>query len=730
MTTMPAQVVTQLIKAPLIAAHEIATVHQNLKQLLPGQLPNPILYIQKQLTNIKPIPHLHLKVEKITNSYYLAAPTTLLSCVALHFDYAGVTVPFGDDKPLTHIQGQIINTINRHTAEEKKAYRKLESAGLTRFNLSSSGKTSDLLDCESPEHWKFFILTVLPDLQQAGWQVTIDPDFPYHYVEIKDNDWYSDIDETSDNQWFDLELGIMLDGERINLPPLLLTAIRQLPKEFTTQDIALAVGPINIPLPDGRILLLPIQRVKPILQVLTELYDINTELDAGKLRLSVLRSMQLAELTEAASNIAKFRWLGGEHVLKIGERLRNFSGIVASPPPSEFNATLRPYQQEGLNWLQFLREYELAGILADDMGLGKTVQTLAHLLLEKQSGRMQQPSLVIAPTSLMFNWRMEAEKFAPDLRVLTLHGKERKENFSQAQNYDLILTTYPLVVRDEKYLLSQNYYLLILDEAQIIKNPKAKVTQIVQCLNTKHRLCLTGTPMENHLGELWSLFHFLLPGLLGEAKQFQRLFRTPIEKHQDADRRSSLARRVAPFMLRRTKQQVITELPEKIEVIRTLELSTTQCDLYESIRLAMHAKVTDAIKKKGAARSQIIILDALLKLRQICCDPRLLKIESAKKLAVHSAKLDALMELLPTLLEEGRQILLFSQFTEMLGLIEQRIHEMNIPYVILTGNTVDREQPIRQFQNGEVKLFLISLKAGGVGLNLTAADTVIHYDPW
>jgi len=330
----------------------------------------------------------------------------------------------------------------------------------------------------------------------------------------------------------------------------------------------------------------------------------------------------------------------------------------------------------------------------------------------------------------MFNWRMEAERFTPTLKVLVLHGPERKHAFENMLNYDLILTTYPLIVRDKEILLKHEFHFLILDEAQFIKNSKSLATQIVQQLKAKYRLCLTGTPLENHLGELWSLFHFMMPGLLGNEKKFNRLFRIPIEKQGDQERRSHLNRRIAPFLLRRTKDKVLKELPAKVEIIRHVELDGTQRDLYETIRVTMQKKVRQEIAKMGLARSHIILLDALLKLRQTCCDPRLLKIKIAEKSKSSSAKFELLMTMLVELLDEGRQILLFSQFTEMLGLIEEALHEKKIAFVKLTGQTKDRETPVQQFQNGKVSLFLISLKAGGTGLNLTAADIVIHYDPW
>ncbi len=503
--------------------------------------------------------------------------------------------------------------------------------------------------------------------------------------------------------------------------------IRQFPEQLTVEALAkMADGNQDIigHLPDGRLLLLPSSRVRGILSVLVELYD--KDANPERFELSLVQAARLAELDDAATGL---RWMGGERLRALGKKLREFEGIQPVAPPLGLKAELRGYQQEGLNWLQFLREYDLAGILADDMGLGKTVQALAHILLEKESDRLNRPCLVVAPTSLMFNWQREAERFAPMLRVLVLQGLSRKQHFESIGDYDLVLTTYPLLLRDKDVLTEQEFYYLILDEAHIIKNPKSQATRIVHQIKARHRLALTGTPLENHLGELWTLFHFLLPGLLGDDKSFRKLFRTPIEKQGNNERRSLLVRRIAPFLLRRTKAQVVRELPPKTEIVRYCQLDGTQRDLYEAIRIAMHEKVRQEIDKKGVNRSQIVILDALLKLRQVCCDPRLLKLPTAKRVD-QSAKLELLMSLLPDMLGEGRRILLFSQFTSMLTLIELELARHGLVYVKLTGDTIDRATPVNRFQDGEVSLFLISLKAGGVGLNLTAADTVIHYDPW
>jgi SNF2 family DNA or RNA helicase len=398
-------------------------------------------------------------------------------------------------------------------------------------------------------------------------------------------------------------------------------------------------------------------------------------------------------------------------------------------PPRGFRAELRPYQLEGLAWLQHLVRHDLAGILADDMGLGKTAQTLAHLLTEKQAGRLDLPALVILPTSLVFNWQAEAKRFAPRLKVLNLHGNDRHARFDELDGVDIALTTYPLLWRDAEALQAREWSLLILDEAQTVKNVASKGAQVIRQLKARHRLGLTGTPLENHLGELWAQFDFLLPGFLGTQKHFTTTWRNPIEKQGDTERRDLLAARLKPFILRRRKENVATELPPKTTIVRSVSLEGGQRDLYETVRAAMNDKIRSEIAGKGFARSQIVILDALLKLRQVCCDPRLLKSPAAEKVK-ERAKLDLLMDMLPELISEGRRILIFSQFTSMLALIAAELDQANIGWVSLTGDTRDRRIPVEDFQKGRAPVFLISLKAGGVGLNLTTADTVIHYDPW
>jgi superfamily II DNA or RNA helicase len=549
---------------------------------------------------------------------------------------------------------------------------------------------------------------------------------PPRRVEV--DDWIAelregDAQEEGVNAWFALELGILVEGQRHALLPLLLQMMRRAPYDFDVASIAARDDSevLLLDLPDHSQVALPWQRIKPILKMLSEMHF--GEREESFLRLPLIDAARLAELEQAA----RLRWFGGERLRELGRQLHDVAHIDQAPLPAGLQAQLRPYQHTGLSWMQFLRAHGFGGILADDMGLGKTVQALAHILVEKEAGRLDCPALVVAPTSLMSNWQAEAARFAPGLRVLLLHGKDRAGQFEHIGAADLLLTTYALLPRDEAILRQHQFHLLILDEAQYIKNSKSKAAQTASLLKARQRLCLTGTPVQNHLGELWSQFHFLMPGLLGDERTFNIVMRKPIEQQGDSHSMALLARRINPFMLRRTKDKVAAELPPKTEIVLQVDFGAAQRDLYETVRVAMHKKVRDEIDRRGLARSHIIVLDALLKLRQVCCDPRLLKKQAS---SAGSAKLDTLMELLGTLLSEGRKVLVFSQFTSMLALIGERLREQHIDYALLTGDTVERAAEIATFQNGPRPVFLISLKAGGVGLNLTAADSVIHYDPW
>ena len=646
----------------------------------------------------------------------------------IDFEYAGHTVaPLPLDERTTRRGGGRVVRIHRDLGAEGEAVNRLLEAGLVVADDRVQDDPSRPLLWMQPgdvqasaRGWHHFLEETVGALEEAGWRVMTEPDFRLGFVEP--DRWQVEVDE-SDHDWFDVGLGIQVGGQRLDLLPLLQPLVAELGRP---EDLLERGEELYLRLPDSQWLRLPPEAVYPVVQTLFELFDRPLD-ESGRMQLSATEALRLGELE--AGRGKDLEWRGGKRLRKMVRGLREAGGVKPVKPPRALAADLRGYQQQGLEWLQFLRAHSLGGILADDMGLGKTIQALAHLLLERQRGRLDRPCLVVAPTSLMGNWRSEAERFAPRLSVLTLHGPERKQWFDRIGEYDLVLTTYPLLPRDAEALQAQSFHTVILDEAQTIKNPRAKAAQVARTLEARHRLCLTGTPMENHLGELWSLFHFLMPGFLGEQERFNRLFRTPIERHGDDAQRNLLQHRVRPFLLRRTKEQVAAELPEKTELVQTVALADPQADLYESVRLAMAKRVRDALAHKGLARSQVTVLDALLKLRQICCDPRLVKLERARRVS-RSAKLEALMQMLPEMVEEGRRILVFSQFTTMLGLIEAELDKAGIGYSKLTGRTKKRDAAIERFRSGEVPVFLISLKAGGVGLNLTEADTVIHYDPW
>jgi superfamily II DNA or RNA helicase len=649
---------------------------------------------------------------------------------ALLFTYDGH--PAQDRNPEVMIlSGAETQRIQRQPAAEKALRQQLQKHGFKKASRKSSiDLPGEMFTLPDDSAWLTFSQQGVPVLRDAGWEVDVSSNFHFNVEPVED--WYAEIEEDTGRQWFDLQLGIVVNGERHSLLPILLHLLRSQPHMLDPVSLAergddelllveLKGGRIGAA--DGGKVALPYGRVKPLMATLSELYLGGHRVES--LRLSTPDAARLTLLDGVP-----LTWQGGERLRSFAQRLRE-STYTPITAPAGLNAQLRPYQLEGLNWMQTLRELGVGGILGDDMGLGKTLQTLAHLLTEKQAGRLDRPALAVMPTSLIPNWLDEAQRFTPQLKVLALHGSARQKDFASLSEYDLVLTTYALLPRDLEVLQPQPWSVLILDEAQNIKNPVSKAAQAARDLQAGQRLCLSGTPLENHLGELWSQFHFLMPGWLGDSKTFNRDYRTPIEKHGNAGRMQHLTARIKPFLLRRKKDQVATELPPKTEIVHWVELSDGQRDVYETVRVAMDKKVRDEIARSGVARSQIIILDALLKLRQVCCDLRLINTPlTAKALRSGSGKLISLMEMLEELLGEGRRILLFSQFTSMLALIEQELQQRGIGYSLLTGDTTDRRTPVKDFQGGKVPLFLISLKAGGTGLNLTAADTVIHFDPW
>lgn len=672
--------------------------------------------------------------------------TERMPLVELEFEYEGVRVRASEEDNAIRLDHD--RTVARDDREEGRARRLLESFGAVPLDClddwACAAEAEYVVRCEGNVHdYASFSAYVVPQLRALGWKVAIAPDYPFRVVD-REPAWYANVTaapserrrgrdddegEAPRPDWFGLELGIDLDGKRVNMLPALLELLErsngkglgELAQVTSRKCLALPVG-------EGLFVAIPSERARSILRVLAELYD--TSAPKGEVRFPPVRAPALLGLEEAFAK--------DETPLEMScdPTARGFARALVEPVEiavttiEGLKAELRSYQQEGVGWLQNLRARQVGGVLADDMGLGKTLQTIAHVTIEKNAGRLRdRPALIVAPTSLVTNWEREFKKFSPELRVLTIHGAHRHNAYDGIRDADVVITSYPILCRDEERFAEWVFHLVILDEAQQIKNMKSRAHAAARAVVAENRLCLSGTPVENHLGELWALLDFVNPGLLGDELHFNRFYRIPIERMKNEDRLEALRELVAPYILRRNKRDVAKELPPKTEVMRPIELQGGQRELYESIRVAAHAEVRKIIRKKGLAASVVPVLGALTKLRQVCCDPRLVRISQAGKIR-ESAKYTMFFELLDKQLAGGHRVLVFSQFTSMLGLLEAGLRERKVKYAILTGDTKDRAEAVDQFEKGGAKVFLISLKAGGTGLTLTSADVVIHYDPW
>ena len=599
-----------------------------------------------------------------------------------------------------------------------------------------------------------FAADEVPRLRQLGWEVDFLPGFAHHSVAI--DAWSLEIqpedEEPVDVQtaiapgtgdrlptlalsrrkgsWM-LSLGVTVQGQRVDLAPMIWDLLRK-DRRWLYADAIAGIDDdaiISLKAPGGRRLH---STAAPLKRLMLNLLDV---LVAQRSRRGPVKLTSWEAARLAALDMPDSRWqvYGADELRTMWERLRDAGPPPAHPAPEGLGITLRPYQLQGLAWLQYLARQALGGILADDMGLGKTAQALAHLMVEKQAGRLNSPALVVAPTSLIFNWTQEAARVAPDLRVATLSDPaERAQVMQRLGDIDLLLCSYGLAWREVRALSKPTFSVLVLDEAQAVKNPRSRAARALRRLQANQRLVLTGTPLENHLGELWTQFDFLMPGYLGEARSFARHWRKPIEQTGDARRARELASRVRPFILRRLKEEVAKDLPPMTVLTQRIPLQGRQRQLYESVRIGADHLVRRLLKDSEIFGTGLMsVLDAMLKLRQVCCDPRLVP-GIALPPGMETAKLTWIQEKVPEMIAEGRTILIFSQFTGMLALIEDAMAELRIPLMKLTGDTPEgkRGEVVRRFQAGEAPLMLVSLKAGGVGLTLTAADTVIQVDPW
>ena len=626
---------------------------------------------------------------------------------SLTFEYGGSAVLSPDDEAESVRDGDRI--VPRDMELERSLVQELLSLGPRRSTQSESFSELTIPAGRLP--------SVIETLLSREWRVTSEGKIHRPASEF-------DVKIRSGIDWLDLSGSVDFEGHSVPFPRLL---------------AAVQGGSRTIELDDGSFGILSGEWLRRS-GMLAEF----GEVENGEVRFRPSQAWVLDTLLEGVPNVdvdAEFA--------RLRERLRAFEGVEPREEPASFTGELRPYQREALGWLDFLREYSLGGCLADDMGLGKTVQVIAHLERLRSEGRLEKPVLVVAPRSVVEHWKRESHRFAPELSVIDVSGPDRDELRAGISKANLVLITYGILRMDIRHLREVQFDTVILDEAQAIKNARSQTAKAARLIRADHRLALSGTPIENHLGELWSLFEFLQPGMLGRASRFGRLTQAGLDEPASDDddelesdgeesvapdgrRRHSgielLARAVRPFILRRTKGQVATDLPERTELTIRCDLEPEQRTLYEELAEHYRASLLPAVQGGAIGSMKMQVIQALLRLRQAACHPGL--IDPALKSGT-SGKLETIVERIEELREEGHRCLVFSQFTTFLGIVRERLDAKKIPYEYLDGRTRRRQEVVDRFQeDGQGVAFLISLKAGGLGLNLTAADYVFILDPW
>ncbi|HEY6293576.1 MAG TPA: SNF2-related protein [Terriglobia bacterium] len=666
------------IKAPEKDRDELLAVLLRSPGLPAPQVPEELRYEEVRL---QPKPGL-----KIRTSRHVPPAVEKLRA-DLSFDYDGRVVPALDRAPGVY-DAAARRFLRRDSEAEKAAARLLEELGL---------KFRDAAYWEAPA-WEMApgkLPRIVRVLLEAGWHIEAEG-------KVFRRPGAFQLEVSSGVDWFELH-GKVKYGEHAAKLPQLLEALRR--------------GESMVRLDDGTYGVLPEEWLRRI----GILAGLGTP-EKGHIR---FRSSQAGLLDALLAVQPEARC--DETFARVRQELCCFQGVDPAPQPAGFVGRLRDYQREGLGWMQFLRRFSLGGCLADDMGVGKTAQVLALLETRRElraAGRPAGPSLVVVPRSLVFNWKQEAERFTPKLRVFDYTGVARKGADFAA--YDLILTTYGTLRRDALHLKEIEFDYVVLDEAQAVKNAGTEAAKAVRLLRGGHRLALSGTPVENHLGELWALFEFLNPGMLGAASVFK--LNVGAGRNPDEETRRLLAHALRPFILRRTKEQVARELPPKTEQTVYCEMEPVQRKLYDELRQHYRNALLKRIEAEGLAKSKIQVLEALLRLRQAACHPGLI---DAQRTGENSAKLEVLLEQLREVLDEGHKALVFSQFTSLLRIVRDRLEGEGIDYEYLDGATRDRQTPVERFQkSADSRLFLVSLKAGGLGLNLTAAEYVFLLDPW
>ncbi len=613
----------------------------------------------------------------------LRSPDTLLEA-AVTFDYGGLRVEPG---PATTVfDPDRRRLVRRDQAFEQTRIARLSQLGFSRqWDFSSSRQILQIAPARFPHAVRVLV--------REDWRVEAEGR-AFRSPQSMHSEVRSGVD------WFELHTAVDFGGGRTLPLPRLLAALRQ--------------GHSTVPLDDGTVGMLPEDWLRRWVGI-AEMGEVSG--DHVRFKMSQAALLDAALAAQPAIRV-------DEQFARTREQLASFDGIAPLDASSSFIGQLRDYQREALGWLAFLRRFQVGGCLAHDMGLGKTVMVLAWLDRLRAQRQTRGPSLVVAPRSVVFNWKEEAARFAPQLRVLDFSGASRTAD--RLGRHDLVLTTYGALRRDAVRLKDVEFEYVILDEAQAIKNASTAGAKAARLLHARHRLALSGTPVENHLGELWSLFEFLNPGLLGTSSAFARHGAAAAKR--DPEAMDVLARGLRPFILRRTKAQVAPELPDRTDLTLHCELQGMQRTLYNELRDHYRASLLGRIDREGLNKSRMHVLEALLRLRQAACHCALI---DQRRASEPSAKFEALLPILAEVREEGHKALVFSQFTSLLSLLRARLDEAGVTYEYLDGQTRDRDVRVHRFQEDPAcGVFLISLKAGGLGLNLTAAEYVFLLDPW
>ena len=660
-------------KAPKNKMPEL--VRQAIKVSRVDHLEMPDDILPETVGGIEPV---GLLVLRVADSEIIGSP---------FFVYDDMRVDPGTDDELIFNEDKWI-FIKRDLEKERRILSIIKKSGFR----AEKGKGL-CLDFESAPY-------ALSELEKAGLRLEAENGRPFKAGRVRRMSISSGID------WFDMDAEIDFGTESVPLPRVVAAFLK---------------GKRTVRLDSGGKGVLPSRWLEKHRRILELARSEKAEDGSSVLRFPSSHALMIEHLLQEAQEAET-----DQHFDQIRKKLRNFKGIKPIKAPRGLKGRLRPYQEEALGWFQFLYELGLGGILADDMGLGKTVQVLAWLERQKEAGQ-HSTSLIVAPTSLVFNWQAEAERFTPDLRIAVYVGTDRSRHLENTEGVDIILTTYGIVRRDIKKLRDFTFDYCILDESQYIKNPDSLTAKACRLIPARRRLCLTGTPIENHLGELWSQMEFLNPGILGRKDHYMERFAKPAA-NGNKEVLKTLKKIVTPFILRRTKEEVAKELPDKMESIIRCTMTREQREFYRQIRDHYKSSILETVEKKGVGRSKIMVLEGLLRLRQAANHPALLGAADCS-----SGKFQQLLELLSESIDGGHKVLIFSQFTKMLKLIKDELIARNIPFEYLDGRTpqAKRKERVKNFQeNPEIRAFLISLKAGGFGLNLTAADYVFIVDPW